>query len=148
MLLGEQVKSDEWEKSAQKKRLKIISPKEKTTCFYKSFFLLVRTSGLEPPTPCMSSKYSNQLSYALISNIGYDTIGCPLSQAFFEFFFSGERDGIICGTPIAPQGSYSTVLNLPALHDRIKSGNGRAAQDSEDQPGKSIPSGRKVWCNL
>ena len=29
-------------------------------------FSLVRTSGLEPPTPCMSSKYSNQLSYALI----------------------------------------------------------------------------------
>ena len=25
---------------------------------------LVKTSGLEPPTPCMSSKYSNQLSYA------------------------------------------------------------------------------------
>jgi hypothetical protein len=29
--------------------------------------VLVRTSGLEPPTPCMSSKYSNQLSYALMS---------------------------------------------------------------------------------
>lgn len=27
---------------------------------------MVRTSGLEPPTPCMSSKYSNQLSYALL----------------------------------------------------------------------------------
>ena len=27
-------------------------------------FLLVETSGLEPLTPCMSSKYSNQLSYA------------------------------------------------------------------------------------
>ena len=26
---------------------------------------MVRTSGLEPPTPCMSSRYSNQLSYAL-----------------------------------------------------------------------------------
>ena len=25
---------------------------------------LVETSGLEPLTPCMSSKYSNQLSYA------------------------------------------------------------------------------------
>ena len=29
--------------------------------------LVVKTSGLEPPTPCMSSKYSNQLSYAFIS---------------------------------------------------------------------------------
>ena len=28
---------------------------------------MVKTSGLEPPTPCMSSKYSNQLSYAFIS---------------------------------------------------------------------------------
>ena len=25
---------------------------------------MVKTSGLEPPTPCMSSRYSNQLSYA------------------------------------------------------------------------------------
>ena len=27
---------------------------------------LVKTSGLEPPTPCMSSRYSNQLSYAFV----------------------------------------------------------------------------------
>ena len=27
---------------------------------------MVKTSGLEPPTPCMSSRYSNQLSYAFI----------------------------------------------------------------------------------
>ena len=27
-------------------------------------FFLVETSGLEPLTPCMSSKYSSQLSYA------------------------------------------------------------------------------------
>ena len=30
------------------------------------FFYLVETSGLEPLTPCMSSKYSNQLSYASV----------------------------------------------------------------------------------
>ena len=30
------------------------------TCLF-----LVRMSGLEPPTPCMSSKYSDQLSYTL-----------------------------------------------------------------------------------
>ena len=29
-------------------------------------FFLVKTSGFEPPTPCMSSRYSNQLSYAFI----------------------------------------------------------------------------------
>ena len=27
---------------------------------------LVETTGLEPVTPCMSSKYSNQLSYASV----------------------------------------------------------------------------------
>ena len=29
-----------------------------------SRFFMVETTGLEPVTPCMSSKYSNQLSYA------------------------------------------------------------------------------------
>ena len=29
-----------------------------------AFVHLVETTGLEPVTPCMSSKYSNQLSYA------------------------------------------------------------------------------------
>ena len=29
---------------------------------------MVKTSGLEPPTPCMSSRYSNQLSYAFIKS--------------------------------------------------------------------------------
>ena len=37
----------------------------KKTSFRMPFFV-VKTSGLEPPTPCMSSKYSNQLSYAFI----------------------------------------------------------------------------------
>ena len=30
---------------------------------------MVKTSGLEPPTPCMSSRYSNQLSYAFMNGI-------------------------------------------------------------------------------
>ncbi len=34
--------------------------------FSKSDFMLVRMNGLEPSTPCMSSRYSNQLSYTLI----------------------------------------------------------------------------------
>ncbi len=33
--------------------------------------VLVETSGLEPLTPCMSSKYSNQLSYASENKIQY-----------------------------------------------------------------------------
>lgn len=40
---------------------------------------MVRTSGLEPPTPCMSSKYSNQLSYA--SELFYNTINGENIQA-------------------------------------------------------------------
>ena len=31
-------------------------------------FFLVETTGLEPVTPCMSSKYSNQLSYASVGD--------------------------------------------------------------------------------
>ena len=38
--------------------------KKKSTVLHTMLFLLVETSGLEPLTPCMSSKYSNQLSYA------------------------------------------------------------------------------------
>ncbi len=37
-------------------------------------FCLVETGGLEPLTPCMSSKYSNQLSYASILRIELYTI--------------------------------------------------------------------------
>ncbi len=39
-------------------------------------FVLVETSGLEPLTPCMSSKYSNQLSYAskLFTSVLYTII--------------------------------------------------------------------------
>ncbi len=33
---------------------------------------MVETTGIEPVTPCMSSKYSNQLSYASI--LEYNTI--------------------------------------------------------------------------
>ena len=32
---------------------------------YERYRFLVRMSGLEPMTPCMSSRYSNQLSYTL-----------------------------------------------------------------------------------
>ena len=33
---------------------------------FHEWYFLVRMSGLEPPTPCMSSKYSDQLSYTLV----------------------------------------------------------------------------------
>ena len=39
----------------------IIQKKKDRLC---DLFLLVETTGIEPVTPCMSSKYSNQLSYA------------------------------------------------------------------------------------
>ena len=40
-----------------------IEEKEKTAPSTEGT-VLVETTGLEPVTPCMSSKYSNQLSYA------------------------------------------------------------------------------------
>ena len=40
-----------------------LSAKQKNTS-YGAFFVLVETTGIEPVTPCMSSKYSNRLSYA------------------------------------------------------------------------------------
>ena len=40
-----------------------LHQKQKDTAMGVLLFL-VETSGLEPLTPCMSSKYSNQLSYA------------------------------------------------------------------------------------
>ena len=36
----------------------------KTEVFTSVFVLLVETTGIEPVTSCMSSKHSNQLSYA------------------------------------------------------------------------------------
>ena len=40
-------------------------------------FILVETTGLEPVTPCMSSKYSNQLSYAsVLIYYTYNKISC------------------------------------------------------------------------
>ena len=61
---------------------------------YKDFphiaalFVLVETAELESATPCMSSKYSNQLSYASVTRT-YD-ITIPL---FCQVFFTGK---IIC----------------------------------------------------
>ena len=42
----------------------MINTNEKSRPQKRTGFL-VRMSGLEPPTPCMSSKYSDQLSYTL-----------------------------------------------------------------------------------
>ena len=42
-----------------------LSAKQKDT--QRCLFVLVETTGIEPVTPCMSSKYSNQLSYASIN---------------------------------------------------------------------------------
>ena len=41
---------------------------DKKTLVQKNECFLVETTGLEPVTPCMSSKYSNQLSYASIGS--------------------------------------------------------------------------------
>ena len=50
-------------------------------------FALVETTGLEPVTPCMSSKYSNQLSYASVNYIQYYTRCVGLCQVFLPSFW-------------------------------------------------------------
>ena len=47
------------------------------------FSVLVETAGLEPVTPCMSSRYSNQLSYASKKVYYYLTINGAKKQEFF-----------------------------------------------------------------
>lgn len=46
--------------------------------------LLVETDGFEPSTPCMSSMYSNQLSYASTIRLGYYITVHIKLQVFFE----------------------------------------------------------------
>ena len=48
-------------------------------------FYLVETSGLEPLTPCMSSKYSNQLSYASKAHLLYTFLHF-LSRPLIDLF--------------------------------------------------------------
>ena len=50
----------------------------------------MRMSGLEPMTPCMSSRYSNQLSYTLTTEfiISYLFGFVNPHFRFFSFFFS------------------------------------------------------------
>lgn len=50
-------------------------------------FALVRMSGLEPPTPCMSSRYSNQLSYTLKCSYYYIISHTKKSSIIFSFVF-------------------------------------------------------------
>ena len=52
---------------ANKQKHKICAINTKTEVKPRFLVVLVETTGIEPVTPCMSSKYSNQLSYASIS---------------------------------------------------------------------------------
>ena len=45
-------------------------------------FFMVETTGIEPVTPCMSSKYSNQLSYAS-TRLEYYTTNKNKNQPLF-----------------------------------------------------------------
>ena len=47
---------------------------------------LVETTGIEPVTPCMSSKYSNQLSYASATLLLYHIVS-HIARAFYKFFY-------------------------------------------------------------
>ena len=61
--------------------------KTKKAPLWVLFLFLVETSGLEPLTPCMSSKYSNQLSYAseVFTAVLYTKMG-GLSRLKFKYF--------------------------------------------------------------
>ena len=45
---------------------------------------MVETIGIEPMTPCMSSMYSNQLSYASVTNEWYYNISFLKLQPLFQ----------------------------------------------------------------
>ncbi len=67
---------------------------------------MVETTGIEPVTPCMSSKYSNQLSYASIASrsIIITQTGSfvkPIRKVFWE---NGKKSGYRLGKTV------STVL--------------------------------------
>ena len=49
----------------------------------------MRTPGLEPGTPCMSSKYSNHLSYAR-QTYKQDSYSYMGKQVFFSQVWEGE----------------------------------------------------------
>lgn len=56
----------------QKTRKTTQKTKPRNPLYYKGFrdLFLVETTGIEPVTPCMSSKYSNHLSYASVPCLG------------------------------------------------------------------------------
>ena len=61
---------------------------------------LVETAGFEPATPCMSSKYSNHLSYASVPLPWYSTTNLGKSQGFGSIFILRQRN--FCKYKIPP----------------------------------------------
>ena len=65
-----------------------------------SALFYLETTGLEPVTPCMSSKYSSQLSYASVTIILYHTHfknAIPFSkflEIFLRFFQENREESI------------------------------------------------------
>ena len=51
--------------------------------FATATFFMVETAELESATPCMSSKYSNQLSYASVTIVLYHTF-CHFAIPFLK----------------------------------------------------------------
>ena len=63
----------------------VFQQKEIERGFTSLYFFLVETVELESTTPCMSSKYSNQLSYASVFNrLEYYTTKSVKMQYLFE----------------------------------------------------------------
>lgn len=73
---------------------------------------MVETTGIEPVTPCMSSKYSNQLSYASI--LKYNSI--------LDLKLQGENDKnsyFLVGCAVIDTFRFCKALNIRGLPDQI-----------------------------
>ena len=88
---------------------RIINGQQKNCCTcvilrkYSSF-LFMETTGFEPVTPCMSSKYSNQLSYASLWLVLYHT---------------GNKNAILFYKIFSSEGLFSTTIFLPLYHKNL-----------------------------
>ncbi len=77
---------------------------------------MVETTGIEPVTPCMSSKYSNQLSYASVSN-ALSLYHCPYALSMIILLFAMLEKRIFVRFPIDKEqpfvyNRYRTVVPL------------------------------------
>ena len=74
-------------------------------------FSVVKMNGLEPSTPCMSSRYSNQLSYTFIENGGDEGIRT------LDFLHAKQALSQLSYAPVLHTGPSYISLFLPVNVD-------------------------------